>query len=66
MSVFNRFSLSDVTDLQICHRDFEELLARAIPAPAGAAGADQSGAISFGKIFKGIFGRDEGELLSRE
>lgn len=45
----------------------EELFARAVQQiPAGAAGADQSGAISFGKIFKGIFGREDGELLARE
>lgn len=46
-------------------RDVELVFSRNSPtAPAGAA--DQSGAISFGKIFKGIFGREDGELLARE
>lgn len=51
------------------YSDIEELIARAAPigapAPNGAP-ADQSGAINFGRIFKGIFGREDDELLARE
>ena len=47
------------------YREFEDVLARAVPA---AESADQSGAFNLGGLIKGaakLFFREDGEMLSR-